>query len=553
MRPEDLIFLIFEFISMIALFLIAGLAVKIRSSKWKMAYVIPLVLAILYFGKYGFDVCLAGALTGGVIALAGMVKEEAKTRRLVSIAGALCVAVSMALCMTWPGYRAADYERDFQQAFEEMKLHYVLTEHKQIDWDQLYDKYLPMFAEADKAHDEVAAAIAWTRFAAEFHDCHVAYICANGSGTDHKLSEKVNRQLCGNDYGLALMRMENGEVVCIDVQEGSKASQAGIRIGTVVTKWDGEKIDDAIAMSDASDVCGTGFAAKENEIFYEALAVAGVGGESVTVSYIGDDGAERETELNKIGDYYDRVKVCMDKLNQGAEISNLEWMEIDGETSLLRMRFMSYDSKEDYTQMSNQLREDLLRLKEEGKSKLILDLRSNGGGSGTHVKHLLKLFAPEGDHVYAYDGVFNTQTYKYEKTDEAKNLYRTGGCDVIQGENLWGHGDIIVLVNAMTVSAGDHFTMLASAYPNVTIMGLTHSACSSQGIHSVKIGDYGVIQYSAVLLLNEDGSVFLDTDAMREATVPLDVEIPFDATAVKEIFDGNTDYVLDYAREYMVN
>nr|MBQ8252915.1 peptidase S41 [Lachnospiraceae bacterium] len=202
-------------------------------------------------------------------------------------------------------------------------------------------------------------------------------------------------------------------------------------------------------------------------------------------------------------------------------------------------------------EMETTLREEMLALKAEGVTNLIFDLRSNSGGSGNHVKHILKLIAPSGEHVYAYDAVFDKKTQKYKidsVADDGSVIYQVGQCETYQGEDLWGHGQIVILVNANTVSAGDHFTMAASAYPNVTVMGFTHSNGSCQGVNSVNF-EYGMLSYSGALLLNEDGSVFVDTDQYRKAVVPLDVKIPFDLQAVSSLFDEGEDYLLEKAME----
>jgi len=136
----------------------------------------------------------------------------------------------------------------------------------------------------------------------------------------------------------------------------------------------------------------------------------------------------------------------------------------------------------------------------------------------------------------------------FDSIDTTEKVIAITVDDCYQGENLWGHGKIVILVNANTVSAGDHFTMAASAYPNVTVMGFTHSNGSCQGVNSVSF-DYGILTYSGALLLNEDGSVFVDTDHSRKAVVPLDKKIPFDLQAVSSLFDAGEDYLLKKATE----
>ncbi len=545
MLYEDLIFMILEFAMVAGLYVLAGYAVKAPSSKWKLCYVMPMVGVLGVILIAGFEVSLLGAYLGACLLLIGFAKEEERIRKRVSLIAGVSILFSAFFCNINPGYRSVNYVAEFKRGFAEMKLHYVLTEHKKIDWDSLYEEYLPRFQEAYRNHDEVENYLAWNAFAMEFRDGHVTYY----SATDEELMLKALRKVWGNDYGLSLMTLHNGQTVAVGVEADSEAAKAGIKNGTVITAWDGKPMEAAIEKAAETEAKVQNFASKENEAFYSALSVAGIGGDSIVITYLDDNEQEQTVTVKKMGAYYDRMKETLETIDKGVEISNLAWQNIDEDTALMRMRFMSYDAKANYGQMEQEIRTKLLELKAAGVSNLIFDMRSNGGGSGSYVKHIVKLIAPEGQHVYAYDGVINLDTIQYEKGSE-ENTYQIGECETYQGENLWGHGQVILLVNSQTVSAGDHFTKLAAEFPNVTVMGFTHTNCSAQGVKEVTLEE-GSLSYSAALLLNEDGTVFIDTDSSREATVSLDVQIPFDKEAVEALFDKGEDYVLQYAMEYL--
>lgn len=541
---EDIAFIILEIVFAVGLYILSGYAVKAVSPKWRLCYMVPLMVCLLVITAFGFEWSLLLAYLGALLFLVGFVKEEEKHRKIVCVVAGTAILLSAIICNVYPGYRTSNYVKDFKRGFEEMKTHYVLTEYKEIDWDGLYEKYLPRFEEANRAHDKVSNCLAWNDFVTEFHDGHVTY-----SDENEDIMDQALEKICGNDYGLSLMTLTNGQTVAVNVEEGSVISNAGIHNGTVVTAWDGKPIDEVIAQLDENAVRLRNYACKENEDFYRPLLAAGIGGDSVSISYVDDSGMEQTVTAQRLGAYAARIKKSMEILDKGVEISNLEWQDVNDKTALLRMRFMNYDAKENFDQMENEIREKLLELKEAGVTNLIFDLRSNGGGSGAYVKHIVKLIAPEGEHVYAYDGVLDMKSLQYKK-GVAPGTYELGECESYQGENLWADGNIIILVNSQTISAGDHFTQLAGDFPNVTVMGFTHSNCSAQGINGV-VFDFGSISYSAVLLLKEDGTVFVDTDQSRTATVPLDVQIPFDEKAVRMMFDDGEDYVLWYTLEYL--
>ena len=150
MLYEDLVLIILEVTFTIGLYVLAGYAEKVISPKWRLCYVVPAVVCMFVIAVFGFEISMLGVYIGAVLLLAGFVKEEAKIRKTVSGIAGLGILLSVVICNLNSGYRAPDYVEDFNRAFEEMKAHYVLTEHKEINWDALYEKYLPQFEKADK-------------------------------------------------------------------------------------------------------------------------------------------------------------------------------------------------------------------------------------------------------------------------------------------------------------------------------------------------------------------------------------------------------------------
>ena len=63
-------------------------------------------------------------------------------------------------------------------------------------------------------------------------------------------------------------------------------------------------------------------------------------GDSITISFLDDSGKEQSVKADKMGTYKERWENSVEVINQGREISNLEWEEIDEDTALMRMRFM---------------------------------------------------------------------------------------------------------------------------------------------------------------------------------------------------------------------
>lgn len=544
MNYADIFLAVLELASVLGLYVLAGYAREVVTTKWRICYMIPAIVCMTFTAFSGFEISMLGVYFGAVILLVGFLKDSVELRRYSCAVAGVCIIASVVVCNVNPGYRAPDYVADFKEGFEIMRKHYILSQYKEIDWDALYEEYLPQFEAADKDHDEVKNTLCWQSFCREFHDGHVSYVISEDT------AQRANERILGNDYGLSLMTLENGQTVAVNVEEVSQIAEAGIRNGTVITAWDGKGIEE---MEADRETPFSGYASRENEIFYQALLVAGSGGECAAITYLDENGQEQTITAKRLGAYADRLQNTFDILNQGVEAGNLSWSNLSDKTVCLRIKTMMYDSASyengDHSRMKEELRGRLLELRQEGITGLVLDLRSNGGGSPQFIMAIAELLAPEGKHDYAYDGVWDEDAKEYKFNPDTGN-YEVGNGITYEGENLWRDGRIVVLVNSETISAGDHLTQMMSGYNNVTVMGFTPPNGSGQGVRGVAFS-HGQLTYSAVPVLNEDGTIFVDSDASRVSRIMLDQKIPFDENAVRALFDEGRDYMLEYVAGYL--
>lgn len=543
---NDFILVVVELLLAVLLYFIAGVAEKYITNKWRACYFIPAVVAIVFITISGFEPLMLGVYLGSVLMLAGFLKDSKIIRRIVSVISAVAVFTALPLCSDNENYRGIDFVADFNSALGDMKEHYVLAEHKNIDWDALYEKYLPKFEAANKSRDEVENYIAWLEFCSEFKDGHVCF----APDEYETVTEKAYDRVFGNDYGLSLMTLDDGRIVAVNVEEESEAALAGIHNGTVVTAWDGKNPVEIGA--EYAKYATPVFADYENEMFYRAALGAGSGGESVTVSYISDSGEACECVLKKIGPYYNRLKSTLDILTSGLNVGHLTWNEINEDTVVFRVKMMMFDSNSMTSGEHSALKRDIYAKVEEYKAagfkNLILDLRGNGGGSGQMVKAIAEVFAPEGTHLYCYDGLWSDKDSGYVRDSSGK--FVKGTEQVYSGEYLWGDNPVIILVNSNSISAADHTVKVLGGLDNVTVMGLTKSNGSAQGIGGI-ILESGMLQFSSSLLLDENGDIFIDSGTDYKSGNELEVKIPFDEEAVKSLFDNREDYVLNKALEYL--
>lgn len=542
----DIGLVIFEIASAIFLLWLTGYSKKMPNSKWRLLYAVPAIVAINMAGFFGFEISMIGVYIASVLLLYGFFFEDSNKKRLSSIFAIVCVLISILVCTGYSGYRTPDYVKDFKKGFHQMKEHYIMTEHKGIDWDALYDEYLPKFEKVNKSHSAADNAIVWQEFCQEFYDGHVSFT----PDVDDDVIDIANKKAFGNDYGLSMMRLSSGEFVAVNVEAGSVVSGAGIHNGTVILEWNGknplEYYDDVSIMAYSQPD-------EENRQFYLPMYIAGLGGDTVEIQFLSDSGVKNVVSANKIGAYIARLENTIEILDQGVKAGNLSFNMESDNTALLRITQMMYDSDSyngtDYSVMKEELRVKILELREQGVSNIILDLRNNSGGSPHMMMGIASLFAPEGRHTYASVGKFDEKSASY-MVDKTTGKYVTDGDLTYNGENLWADGKILLLVNAECISAGDHLVYAMSEFDNVVVMGFTKSNGSGQAVNSITL-ESGYLSYSSIPTLDGEGNILIDSGTDHVAGVPLDIKVPFNEAAVTALFEDKEDYLLSYAVRYM--
>ncbi len=544
MIKGDLILIIVELVLCVGLIIISYFAEKYINTKWRICYLIPAIFCLIYVSICPVDICMLGAYIGSVIPLVGFFIEKRKSRQISCGIACISILTSIIAANTYSGYRAATYVEDFKTAFAKMKSYYILAEHKGVNWDELYDEYLPKFRKAEVKNDEVENFLTWLEFSSEFRDGHVGYL---PDGDYEAIMEKAFDKVLGNDYGLALMSLADGSIAAVNVDPS--LNSLGIYNGTTVISWNGQ--DPVEIGKEYTKYSPTAFADKDNELFYRALYAAGTGGDTVAITYLDESGNEKTAELSKIGAYYSgRMKTALEIIDGGLETKHFGWVELDEKTVAIRLKMMMYDrdssNSNNYSNVKNVFVTNLKEYSELGYENLIIDMRNNSGGAGGMVKAIAETIAPVGEHYYCTDGLWDKETQKYVFNKET-GKYAESTKNYYTGEEIW-KGKIIILVNSNSISAADHTVEILSDFDNITVMGFTESNGSAQGIGGVYL-NHGMFQFSSSLLLDENGNISVDSGLDYESGNDIEIKIPFDDEAVKALFDNDTDYLIEKAME----
>lgn len=552
---------------------------------WRILSIVPIVLCAIHFvcsgfkGNIGLSVNIFFPFYIGALAIA-IWQFTANTKVLYRVSSVI-VGTATVVGLVFGTFNMTvnnnmvhlcniskeSYVESFDKIVADMKEHYVLNEWKEIDYDRIASVIRPKVEIAEKNNDPVAYYKAICEYIVMFHDGHIwiAPLDADGS----KIAGQAYRELAGNDYGFSLFTINTGETIAVMVEDGSEANNLGINNGTVITKWNGIEIDKAI--SEANCIIASSCPVKANEDMVKPIYFAGMGGETIEVSFIDENGNEETATISSIGYYNNRLEKALQRLNNEYEFDTEAFVQMSDEErqamfdalqatnenfrtemltdncGYLAITIEEYDTvgdviaeiKGEYPEITELVNAKLEDLKVRGMTELVIDLRNNGGGYPIILCGVVSLFTNE-----EIDMGCNALKINGE--------YMTIAEYTIKADGRWADLPVVALTNSQCGSCGDGFVYALSRCPNVTTMGIT----CSEGIYQC-IGGYVVLPNSNFYLhypifpaLDKDGDVMIDTTADRLTRIPLDEYIPVTKEAALMIFGDNH---FDYEAEYTVN
>ena len=225
--------------------------------------------------------------------------------------------------------------------------------------------------------------------------------------------EETNAEYVGIGVYLTENKTDN-TILVVGVMKNSPALEAGMQEGDVITKvndvaYTGEDIDEAIKI------------------------MKGEEGTNVKVTIL-RDGKEIELDVQ-------RKKINVEHVSSQMLENNIAYIQID-----------SFDSS-----VAESFKNQITELRNGGATKIIIDLRSNGGGIVTEATEIAELFLEKGETILITKG----KKDKEELTTSEKD-------PIIKDI------PVVVLVNEGTASASEILAgALKDKYENTTIVGKT--------------------------------------------------------------------------------
>ncbi len=432
--------------------------------------------------------------------------------------------------MTW-----SDAFRDMCAYMEER---YAFTEWRGIDWDALYATYAPKIADAERSGDAAAYYRTLREFAFAIPDGHVLVLSPDDFGA--KYAD------IGGGYGLAVARLDSGEVIVTYVAGGSDAERAGIRFGDEVVSWNGQPVGEAI---DATSILWTPIkpSTAEGTLLHKQrfLARAPVG----TPAKIGIAGpVPRTVSLTATDDGYEtlaRTSIFLGReVNDGAAGSSTELKAmIANETVTTRtlpggiIYIAVYEEAYDVYQPFKAAVEAAIA---GGAPGIIIDLRFNRGGDDNLAAAYAGWFVDR-PVFYEYGTTYDPGTGEQAVLWESWTAPRPGRFA----------GPVALLVSPYTISSGEGLPKVFAGSGAGAIVSWygTNGAFGMESLGPV-LPEGIMTAFPQGASLDEFGRIQVDSNASLAGGVAPTVRVPMNEDTLARAMAGE-DVQLTYAVEWI--
>ncbi len=409
-------------------------------------------------------------------------------------------------------YSSMTYSEAFDALFQKVSREYPFTDEKQINWDNLYQKYTKEVADAG---DEVDFYLALRDFAFSIPDAHI----------NLSFYPEIFYEERGGGFGLVAKELSDGRVIVAQVIPDTPAEDEGIQAGAEISSWDGQPISEAIAsvIPDFGPYSTSHHERQEQVAFLTRVSP----GDSVNLTYQNPDQTEPvEATLTSVPEYesfFASLPVFQrDELALPIEGKILP----DSGLGYLRVNTFS----DDYNLLASSWNHFIQNLQENEIPGLIIDLRNNSGGSGNIANDFAGYFFDQ--EIPLYEGFYYS--------DESGNFESDGIPTSIKPAPLYYAGPIAVLVSSNCVSACEGFAYALTQQDRSLVVGHypTAGAFGEVGRGQYSLPGELSMQFPTGRPLSPQGEVVIE----GQGVVP-DIVVPVTEESVLE----DTDVILETA------
>ncbi len=383
---------------------------------------------------------------------------------------------------------------------------YAFTEYKHIDWDALYDEYLPRFEEADSRHDALAYRRALSAFLAEIPDGHV-----NGPIVAEDFYAAY-----GSGLAMQIVETDNGQIFVTDVTPGGPADEAGIEVGAEIIEVNGELVGSLVDAANPS-VFGAHSTEHTARLYQVAFALRFPAGEDVSITFQNPGEAAPTTADVEAVQETDSLFAM---LGEGqAQPFNLpvEYQMLPEGYAYVKI-YSFFDNKV----LTVDLWERLMQtLNEQNVPGLIIDMRNNGGGWGFIADQMAAYFFDE-RLVLGNSGRYDESLsdFYFDPEDESEFIP--------PAPELRYHGDIAVLISPDCASACEFFAYDMTIQDRATIIGHYPTAGLGGGVEDIAMPDDVAVRFTISRAVDANENIHIEGIGVQpDVRVPVTEETIF--------------------------
>ena len=345
-------------------------------------------------------------------------------------------------------YSSQEYTDAFNAMFEKASTEYPFTNEKGVNWQVLYDKYSPLVADADNDEDFYRALRDLTY---EIPDGHIGLT----------LNPDVFYREQAGSFGLNLVELSDGRVIVTNVHPGTPGERTGIEVGAEIISWDNQPVLNAI--NEIEPYFGPYSTEQTRRLAQADFLTRVIPGSSVDIVIKNPDQTEPIERTLIAEAEFDSLFQTIPSFNEDELALPIQGEVLD-DSQLGYMRVITFS--DDYHLMAQLWDSHIQALIDNEVPGLIIDLRSNSGGSSGLAYDFAGYFFDEEIQLYN-SSYYNEQTGEFEYTDYPAR---------VKPAPILYEGPIVVLIGPDCVSACEGFAYALTQNERAIVIGHYPSA-----------------------------------------------------------------------------
>lgn len=423
------------------------------------------------------------------------------------------------------------YSMAFVKMNERLSREYPFGEWKNVNWNELRQKYEPRFQQAEQEQNKDLYYMTLREYLFSFRDGHIKI--ANEQLYD---DNPVFKHDVGGSFGISTIQLDNSEVRVNLLLADSPAEKSGMKPGAKIITWDGKAAKDAYGEVFWSE---NPLATDGNRTYNQGrFWVRAPIGKEIQVEFQNMGETERKNiTLTAYDDQYETLKKTRVKWKK--EDPPIESKVVNNEYGYIKLNYFlpslsMPDPAEAFTEALNGLAGKKLK-------GLILDVRDNPGGDDDLVANIAGHFVNK-EKFYESVSYYcrNTGTFEFN-TNETR---------IIKPVQPLYTGKVAIIINNRTVSSGEALPLVLKGLPNITVVGFT-STNGSFGVVSspirMELPEGYIVQFPDGRSLAQDNTIQGDSNDTGHGGIAPDYIVPLSEQNFIEKYVNGQDVELNYA------